>query len=89
MIDALLLVTLALIVVSSTVVVLTRDPGRQAIVLSAYGLALSVLFVVLQAPDVAISQIAVGTAIVPLMVVLAIAKTRQVTRNQTNREEQP
>ena len=33
------------------------------------------LFVVLQAPDVALSQLGVGTAIVPLMIMLAIRKT--------------
>lgn len=67
---------------AATVVVLTREPGRQAIVLSAYGLVLGVLMLALQAPDVAMSQLAVGAAIVPLLVVLAIAKiTRETGRS--------
>ena len=37
-------------------------------------------FVVLQAPDVALSQLAVGTVVVPLMIVLTIAKTRRGPR---------
>jgi uncharacterized MnhB-related membrane protein len=35
-----------------------------------------VLFLLLTAPDVALSQVVVGTAIVPLMVMLAIRKIR-------------
>ena len=52
-----------------TAVVLTRDPRRQLFVMSGSGLALTLLFFVLQAPDVAFSEIGVGTVIVPLLVV--------------------
>ena len=74
MTDVLIAVGLLLVAASATSVVFTREPGRQAIVLSGYGLALTVLFVLLQAPDVAMSQLAVGTAVLPLMVILAIAR---------------
>ncbi|GAA0369830.1 DUF4040 domain-containing protein [Actinoallomurus spadix] len=77
MADAVLIVALALAVVMATAVVLTRDPARQAIVLSAYGVTLGILFLVLQAPDVALSQIAVGTVVVPLVVILAIHAIRR------------
>jgi energy-converting hydrogenase B subunit D len=70
--------------VTGTAVALTRDPTRQALVLSAYGLVLGVLMVALQAPDVALAQIAVGTAIVPLLVVLTVAK---VDRELTERDD--
>jgi energy-converting hydrogenase B subunit D len=59
---------------TATAVALTREPNRQALVLSAYGLVLGALMVALQAPDVALAQVAVGTAIVPLLVVLTVAK---------------
>ncbi|TYB41316.1 hydrogenase subunit MbhD domain-containing protein [Actinomadura chibensis] len=70
-------VALALVVAMATAVVLTRDPARQAIVLSGYGLVLGLLFLVLQAPDVAMSQLAVGTVLVPLIVVLALHAARR------------
>jgi uncharacterized MnhB-related membrane protein len=57
-------------------VVLTRNPARQAITLSIFGLTLAFLFTMLMAPDVALSQIAVGSAVVPLMVMLAVRKRR-------------
>lgn len=62
------------VVVAATMAVLTRDPARQALVLSALGLGLTVLFAVLQAPDVALSQLAVGTALTPLLILLSVRK---------------
>ena len=57
-------------------IVLTRDPLNQAIVASFYGLVLGIMFFVYQAPDVALSQIAVGAVALPLMILLALAKVR-------------
>ena len=67
---------LALVAVAGTVVVFTGDPSRQAVVLSVYGLLLTLLFVLFQAPDVALSQAVVGTAVVPLMVLLTVRTVR-------------
>jgi energy-converting hydrogenase B subunit D len=73
----LIAVVLGLVALGGTATVLTTDPVRQAPVLSMFGLLLGVLFMVLQAPDVALSQIAVGSAIVPLIVMLAIRRIRR------------
>ncbi|MDL4812637.1 Na(+)/H(+) antiporter subunit B [Actinomadura opuntiae] len=75
--DALIVTALLMTALMATAVVLTRDPARQAIVLSGYGMVLGVLFLILQAPDVAMSQIGVGTVVVPLIVVLALHATRR------------
>jgi uncharacterized MnhB-related membrane protein len=71
-----LLQTLIFVLVAAggTGVVLTRHPRRQALVLSFFGLLLTILFVVLRAPDVALSELAVGAAGVPLMLLVAISK---------------
>lgn len=74
---AVLVITLTLVGLVGTVVVFTDSPDRQAVTLSAFGLTMAVLFMALQAPDVSLSQIGVGTAIVPLMVMLAVRKVRQ------------
>lgn len=74
MTTAVLLVALALVAVSGFAVVATGDPKRQAITLSVFSLCLTVLFVVFQAPDVALSELAVGSAIVPLLVLLTLRK---------------
>ena len=56
--------------------VLARDPLRQAMVTSIYGLVLGILFFLLQAPDVALSQTVVGAVALPMMILLALAKVR-------------
>ena len=55
---------------------LARDPLRQAMVASIYGLVLGILFFVFQAPDVALSQTVVGAVALPMMILLALAKIR-------------
>lgn len=75
--DALIAAALALAALMATAVVLTRGTVRQAIVLSGYGMVLGLLFLILQAPDVAMSQIGVGTVLLPLIVVLALHATRR------------
>ena len=65
-----------LVAAGGTAVALTRDPLNQAIVASFYGLILGIMFLVFQAPDVALSQITVGAVALPLMIVLALAKVR-------------
>ncbi len=74
--SALVVLALLLVAAGGAAVVLTREPGRQALTLGMYGMLLAVLFTVLQAPDVALSQLAVGTVVTPLMVLLAIRKVR-------------
>jgi energy-converting hydrogenase B subunit D len=61
---------------AGTTVVLTRNPARQALVVSLFGIVLGILFFVLQAPDVALSNIVVGAVALPLMLLLALAKVR-------------
>jgi energy-converting hydrogenase B subunit D len=73
---ALQAVVLILVAIGGLAVVLVRDPLRQAVVVGIYGMTLAVLFVVLQAPDVALSLGAVGSVALPLMIVMSLAKTR-------------
>ncbi|MFJ4199888.1 Na(+)/H(+) antiporter subunit B [Streptomyces sviceus] len=77
MADAVIVVALLLVALSATAAVAVRDPVRQALVLSVLGVVLAVLFTVLQAPDVALSQLAVGSALTPLLLLLAVHKVRR------------
>lgn len=69
-------VMLAIVAVAGGATALTHDPARQAVTLSAYGLCLAMLFMVLAAPDVALSQVTVGAAVVPLIVLLTVRRMR-------------
>ena len=73
----LLVLALLGVAVAGTVVALTHDPERQAVTLSVFGLLLGTLFVLAAAPDVALSQLAVGTALVPLLVLLTVRTVRR------------
>lgn len=72
--NGLQIVVCVLVAVSATAVVAARDPLRQAMVASIYGLVLGILFFVFQAPDVGLSQTVVGAVALPLMILLALAK---------------
>jgi energy-converting hydrogenase B subunit D len=80
--DAVIVVALLLVAASATTAVLVRDPVRQALVLAVLGVVLAVLFTVLQAPDVALSQLAVGSALTPLLLLLAVRKVRRRARKE-------
>ena len=67
---------IALVGIGALAVVLTRDLVRLAMVSSAYSLLLVVLFVILQAPDVALSALVVGTIAYPVVLLVAIARDR-------------
>lgn len=69
-------VALVLVALGATAVVLMRDTLRQIVVQGFYGLALAVLFLVFQAPDVTLSMIVVGTVAYPVVVLIAIARVR-------------
>lgn len=75
--ELVLIVVLTLVGAAGTAVVMTNAPERQAVTFAFFGITLTLLFLALQAPDVALSQLAVGTAFVPLMVMLAIRKIRR------------
>ncbi|WP_330248664.1 DUF4040 domain-containing protein [Streptomyces sp. NBC_00562] len=77
MTDGLIVISLFLVATTATAAVAVRDPARQALVLSVLGLALAVLFTVLQAPDVALSQLAVGSALTPFLILLSVRKVRR------------
>lgn len=77
MADALIVVALLLVAAFATVAVLVRDPVRQALVLAVLGVVLAVLFTVVQAPDVALSQLAVGAALTPLLLLLSVRKVKR------------
>ena len=63
---------IALVALFAAMVVATHDLVRLAMMASLYALALVVLFLIFQAPDVALSEIVVGAVAFPLVIVVAI-----------------
>ena len=69
-------VVIALVAAGALAVVLTRDLVRLTMASSLYALLLVVFFLVLQAPDVALSELVVGAIGFPLVIVVAIVRER-------------
>jgi len=69
-------VAMLLVAAGGLAVVLARDLLRQAMLNSFYGLLVVVLFLVFQAPDVALSALAVGGGAAPLVILAALAKLK-------------
>jgi uncharacterized MnhB-related membrane protein len=85
-VTALQTVCLLAVAVAGTATVLTRDPLRQAVTAGIFGLSLSVLFLAVGAPDVALSQLVVAGVAVPVMVLLTLAKIRTDERAEERGE---
>jgi uncharacterized MnhB-related membrane protein len=70
-------VTIVLVGAGALAVVLVRDLVRLAMVASLYTLLLVVFFLLLHAPDVALSELVVGTIAYPVVLLAAILLGRE------------
>jgi uncharacterized MnhB-related membrane protein len=75
--DVLQAVLLVLVAAMAAGVALTRQPVRQVVALSVYGLLLALLFLAFQAPDVTLSELTVGAIALPILLMLALSKVRE------------
>lgn len=73
---------------TGTGVVLTREPRRQVFALAVNGLTLTLMFMALQAPDVAFAELAVGAAALPLLFLVALASMRMDRDPHGNTDDQ-
>jgi uncharacterized MnhB-related membrane protein len=83
LIDVLLLLAAA----SGTGVALTREPRRQVLAMAANGVVLALLFMALQAPDVALSELTVGGMAAPLLFLVVLASIRMDRAPEGSKEE--
>ena len=72
----LITVTLILAALAGTGVVFARTPQRQVFAMGANGLVLSLLFMAMQAPDVAFAELIIGAVALPLLFFVVLARTR-------------
>jgi energy-converting hydrogenase B subunit D len=67
-------VAIGLVALGGVAVVAARDPLRQALVFGLFGLGLGVLFVIFQAPDVALSALVASAVAFPFILLTALTK---------------
>jgi energy-converting hydrogenase B subunit D len=80
------IIALVLVAAGGAGVVMTNDPLRQTMVLGVYGISLTLLFFVFQAPDVALSEIVVTGIGLPIIILAALRKIRQHERAREEEE---
>jgi energy-converting hydrogenase B subunit D len=78
---------LAVILAAAVLVVRLRNLNGAVMALSAVGTMLSVLFVVLGAPDVAHSEVVVGAIAMPVLYLVAIGKSRTSVTDKPELDE--
>lgn len=71
-------ILMIIIVLGAILALMQRDLLKAAILTGIPGASLAVLYQYLLAPDVALTQAIVGSAIVPVFIALAVYKTRRV-----------
>lgn len=79
---------LAAVLAAAVLVVTLENLNGSVMALSAVGTVLALLFVVLDAPDVAHSQVVVGAIALPVLYLLAIGKTRLVVEDSSDLGEE-
>jgi energy-converting hydrogenase B subunit D len=85
---ALDLLCLAAMLAAAVLVVRLENLNASVMALSAVGTVLALLFLVLDAPDVAHSQVVVGTIALPVLYLLAIGKARVVCEDSSGLGEE-
>ena len=70
-------VLIIITVLSAILALIQKDLLKAAILTGFSGGALALLFQILLAPDVALTQAIVGTTIVPVFIALAVKKTQR------------
>ena len=86
MFDALNLILLLGLLLSAVLVVRVRRVIDAVLAFSACGTFLTLIFLMMQAPDVALSEAAVGAVAIPLVMLISLAKIRGLLDNPTEAE---
>ncbi|QGN06636.1 DUF4040 domain-containing protein [Halorhabdus sp. CBA1104] len=75
MLSPLMATVLVFVILTALVTALLRDVLAAIIAFAAYSLGVSVIWVLLQAPDVALTEAAVGAGAMTILLLVTIAKT--------------
>ena len=66
------------LIMTAIAVVIHKNPFTIIILMSVFSIIVATLFTINQAPDVAIAEVAINAAIIPLIYVIAISRQREL-----------
>ncbi len=78
--DILLGLLLLLMVVTALAVAHTKDLLSAVVLFAAHGLAMAIIWQMLRAPDIAITEAAIGAGLTSLLFLAAISRTQRYDR---------
>ena len=70
-------IALIFLIIAGIFAIMTKDLLQSAVATGVISLVLSVLFYILQAPDVALTEAAIGIALSTIIFVIAIRNTKR------------
>ena len=86
--EALNVILLLFIIACAISVALTKDLLSAVIIFMAQGLALSIVWMLLKAPDLAITEAAVGAGVSSILMFAALKKMRAIREKEESDDEQ-
>ncbi len=86
--DLFLTLLLILILVNAVMVVCTKNLLAACLIFMAQSLIMVLIWILLQAPDLAVTEAAVGTGVSSLLFFLALKKLRAIDRREGVPHEQ-
>lgn len=84
---ALSIFSFLLMIILAVIAVRSKDLIKAAILIAGVSLVASFLFVLLRAPDVAMAEAFIGSALTGAILVMAIRKTRRFEENEDGGDE--
>lgn len=89
MLDLFELFLCGLLILSALSACLTRNLMVALIILMAYSVVMSVIWALLAAPDLAITEAAVGAGISSILLFITLKKIRDIRKEAEHEKEQP
>lgn len=82
------LILLTGLIICAAATALTRKPMQAVIIFMAYSVIMSVVWIMLESPDLAITEAAVGAGITSLLLFLTLRRLNLIDRDEEHRKHE-
>ena len=82
------LILLVGLIVCAAATALTKKPMQAVIIYMAYSVIMSVIWIMLESPDLAITEAAVGAGITSLLLFLTLRRLNLIDRDEEHRKQE-
>ena len=83
------LLLLGLLVICGITTCLSKNLLTSLIIFMAYSVIMSVIWALLEAPDLAVTEAAVGAGVSSLLLFLTLSKLKSIRRKEEEHEKEP